>query len=44
MVAGEPERLDEPVGRLIELDTAAREWMSLTAYYLTGRIDAIFPR
>ncbi|MBW6423709.1 YdcF family protein [Rhizobium sp. XQZ8] len=24
--------------------TATREWMSLTAYYLTGRIDSIFPR
>lgn len=23
--------------------TAAREWMSLIAYYLTGRIDTIFP-
>lgn len=24
--------------------TAVREWMSLTAYYLAGRIDSIFPR
>ncbi len=24
--------------------TAVREWMSLTAYYLTGRIDTFFPR
>ncbi|TNM66609.1 YdcF family protein [Aliirhizobium smilacinae] len=24
--------------------TAVREWMSLTAYYLTGRIDRIFPQ
>lgn len=23
--------------------TAAREWLSLTAYYLSGRIDSIFP-
>lgn len=24
--------------------TATREWMSLTAYYLAGRIDSIFPK
>ncbi len=24
--------------------TAAREWISLTAYYLAGRIDSLFPK